>query len=84
MNEYQVAPSYSMQIERSNVSVAISNGKEVIDVKLWGDSALQTVNKEDMVLCKNVNTHLFRGIMSLQSTDETEIEIGSTVFTVFT
>jgi len=64
--------------------VCIADGNEVVDVKLWGDFATKTVNKGDTLVCKNLHTQVFRGMTSLSTTDDTEIEVGSAVFTVFT
>ena len=58
--------------------ICIADGKEVIDVKLWGDFALKnvSVNIGGTLVCKNLHTQVFRGITSLSSTDETEIIMG--------
>ena len=64
--------------------VCIADGNEVVDVKLWGDFAMKNVNKEDTLVCKNLHTQVFRIMTSLSTTDDTEIEVGSAVFTVFT
>jgi len=53
--------------------VCIADGNEVVDVKLWGDFTMKNVNKGDTLVCKNLHTQVFRGMTSLSTTDDREI-----------
>ena len=66
--------------------VCLADGNQVVDVKLWGVFAATGVglNKGDTLVCKNLHTSVFRGQTSLATTDDSKIEVGSAVFTVFT
>jgi len=55
--------------------VRIEAASRQIVVKLWSSKADMDVAVGDNIMITNVRTNVFRGIMSLNSTDETSVEV---------